>query len=159
MEKKVLVIYYSDTGNTEKVAQHIANETAAVVEAIGTPVFGKGIWNYLKRAWYALRKKVIPINDIENDPAQFDLVIIGSPVWAGHVASPVRSYLMKYSSKISKIAFFVTLGGNGSAGALKDMRELSGLKPAVELIINQNDFRTDEELMKTRRYAAYLINR
>lgn len=159
MEKKVLVIYYSDTGNTEKVAQHIANETAAVIEAIGTPVFGKGIWNYLKRAWYALRKKVISINDIKNDPAQFDLVIIGSPVWAGHVASPVRSYLMKYSCKISNIAFFVTLGGSGGEGAFKDMKDLSGLKPEAELIINQNDFRTDEEFVKTRKYASYLINR
>jgi|TARA_R110002096_G_scaffold415163_1_gene616624 flavodoxin len=159
MEKTVLVIYYSDTGNTEKVARHIANETGAVVEAIHTPVFGKGIWNYLKRAWYALSKKVIPINDIENDPSQFDLVIIGSPVWAGHVASPVRSYLMKYSSKFSSIAFFVTLGGSGGESALQDMKDLSDLEPEVELIINQKDFRADDASIKTRRYASYLINR
>jgi len=158
MVKKILIVYYSDTGNTEKVAKQIANETAAVVEAIDTPVFGKGIWNYIKRAWYALRKKVIPIKDIENDPAQFDLVIVGSPVWAGHVASPIRSYLMKYSKKISKIAFFVTLGGRGAKGAFKDMRQISGLTPIVELEISDQDRKTKQDLSIISYFVTKLGN-
>ena len=158
MVRKVLIVYYSDTGKTAKVAQHVGNDTTAIVEAIDTPVFGKGIWNYLKRAWFALRKKVIPIKDIENDPALFDLVVVGSPVWAGHLASPMRSYLLKYSNKISKIAFFVTLGSSGAKGAFKDMRQISGLTPIAELAINDQDRKIKQDLSMMSYFATQLGN-
>ncbi len=158
MLKTILIIYYSDSGHTKKVAEYIANSTGAVVESIETEVFGTGIWNYLKRAWCSLRKEIIPINPVINDPSQFDLVIVGAPVWAGHVANPIRSYLTEYSRKISQVAFFVTLGGSGSKGALRDMQEISGLIPIAELEITESDFKGKQDISKMASYVASIGN-
>ncbi len=156
MTKKILVVYYSDSGNTKKVADYIANAKGATVVAVKTDVFGKGFWNYMKRAWCSLREKIVPIDPIAEDPSKFDLVVVGAPVWAGHVASPIRSFLAEYSGKISGIAFFVTAGGAGTDGALKDMRQISKMEPIAELAINDKDRKTQHDQSQMNYFATCL---
>jgi len=155
MQKKTLVVYYSNSGNTRKAAEYIAKAMDAEADAVETTAFGRGFWNYLKRGWYSLRKVLVPIKPTAYDPSKFDLVIVGAPVWAGHVANPIRSYLAEYSASLPKVAFFVTLGGSGAAGALRDMREISGLNPLAELEISEKDRKTNKDVSKMNDYISH----
>ena len=38
----------------------------------------------------------------------YDLVIIGTPVWAGRCSSPVRSFLVEYGNELRRVAYVIT---------------------------------------------------
>ncbi|HYX46467.1 MAG TPA: hypothetical protein VE820_06575, partial [Sphingomicrobium sp.] len=63
----------------------------------------------------------------------YDLVVLGSPVWAGHVSSPMRAYIGRCSGKLGQVALFVTEGGSGGPNALAEMAALAGRHPAATL--------------------------
>jgi len=155
MQKKTLVVYYSDSGNTRKVAEYIAKASGADVEAVRTTVFGHGFWSYLKKGWYSLRQRVIPINPSFHDPSKFEVVIVGAPIWAGHVANPIRSYLATHAGNLPKVAFFVTMGGSGADNALREMRQISGLHPLAELEISERDRKKNQDISKMDDFISH----
>jgi hypothetical protein len=57
------------------------------------------------------------------------LVVIGTPVWAWSVSSPVRAYLSANKQRLPEVAFFCTMGGRGSATAFAQMQEIAGKAP------------------------------
>lgn len=98
--KKVLVLYYSRTGNTEKMAKMIAEG-----------VKNKGVSVNLKR---------VEEFNIDSLP-QYDGYIIGSPNYFGTVASEVKKFIdesVKYYRKIEGklVAAFTSTGMIGGGG-------------------------------------------
>jgi len=65
----------------------------------------------------------------------YDLIVIGTPVWAWSVSSPVRAYLITNKAKLPEVAFFCTLGGAGGDRAFAQMEELVGKSPVGYLAI------------------------
>ncbi len=128
---KSLVVFYSRTGSTAKVAQKIADAIDCDVEEIIDTKNRSGPLNYLTSGRDAMRKVLTVLEDPVNDPAHYDLVIIGTPNWANHVATPVRTYIHNNHEKFSKVAFFCTAGGDNCTGPINDMVELSGKSPVV----------------------------
>ena len=72
-----------------------------------------------------------------HDPADFDLVVIGTPVWAARVAPPVRSFIEKNRGKLKNVALFCTEGSTNGAHALGQAAELIGSAPRAELIVTE----------------------
>jgi len=60
----------------------------------------------------AVTKKLVKIADVEKNPKDYDLVIICSPVWAGSISSPIRTYLNNNGKNIQKVAFVATCDDN-----------------------------------------------
>ncbi|PHZ85791.1 flavodoxin family protein [Paremcibacter congregatus] len=161
MTKNILIVYYSDSGNTRKAAEYIANKLDAVMEQVKTPAFGHGVWGYFKKGWFSWRKRQVPIAPVVHDPANFDLLIVGAPVWAGHVASPIRSYLSTEAAKAQKaprVAFFVTEGGSGGSRALQEMRELLNVKTICELEINDHDRKVQQDISMMENFVSLIDN-
>jgi flavorubredoxin len=81
-------------------------------------------------------KKNPPLKPYTFDPAAYDLIIIGMPVWAGSPAPPVRTFLSETKISSKKIALFVChAGGKGKA-----LNKLKALLPGNE-IVAETDFR------------------
>jgi len=38
----------------------------------------------------------------------YDLVVVGTPVWAGRCSAPVRSFLMQYGKQLRRVAYIIT---------------------------------------------------
>ena len=90
---KVLVVYYSRTGYTKRVAHSLARRLNADLDEIGTdPRFGAR--GYLRCALESLLKLQTTIHTPQHDPAAYGLVLLGGPVWVWGLSSPLRSYLM-----------------------------------------------------------------
>lgn len=132
---KILVVFYSRTGTTRKVGQMIAQKLGADLEEIVDTVDRSGIIGYMKSGKDALQKKLTIINPVTKDPAEYDLVIIGTPNWGTHMASAIRTYITEQKGKIKKAAFFCTQGGKGESKLLSEMKDLSGIQPLEELTI------------------------
>ncbi|CAB3789786.1 hypothetical protein LMG28614_03002 [Paraburkholderia ultramafica] len=129
-EAKVLVVYFSRTGTTRLLASAIAKMLAADLEEICDRSNREGPGGYLRSLVDAIRKRPTEIVPAGLSVSAYDLVVIGSPVWAGSVSAPVRSYLIENRARLPQVAFFCSCGGHGAAAALREMSVLAG-KPAV----------------------------
>ena len=107
---KALVAYYSRTGNTRFVAQRIAVEIAADLEEIIDRKNRKGRMRFVSCGKAAKRGDTTEIEDAKISPSDYDLVVVGTPVWGGYPAPAVRTYLSKYDFSGKKIAVFCTCG-------------------------------------------------
>lgn len=109
--KKILVVYYSLTGNTERVAIDLAARLEADVESIEDKRHGKGFLGYVMAAYHAVRKSPAPIGMMKHNPAEYALTVIGTPVWVGQMTPAIRAYLQQHvSGKLGGVAFFITSG-------------------------------------------------
>ena len=104
---KKLVVYYSRTGNTHKVAEEITNGLECDIEEIIDTKNRSGPLGYIRSGRDAGNRKLTVLKDIINDPSQYDLLIIGTPLWAWHVSTPVRTYIHENQANFKDVALFL----------------------------------------------------
>ena len=105
---KTLVVFYSRTGITRKVAETIARVLSGDVEEIvaredRSDFSGYGLWRE-----EAVLKKPAAIKATNRDPARYDLTIVGTPIWVQTVSSPERAYISRKRKRFTRVAFFST---------------------------------------------------
>jgi flavodoxin len=137
---KTLVAFYSRTGHTKKVAEAIAKELGADLEEIIDKTNRSGLWGWLMAGRDAFRKSLTTIEKPKKDPAHYELVICGSPLWAFISSSPaIRSFVLENAAKLKRVAFFLTMGGTKGKRALEDLEKLCGKKPIATLEIKESE--------------------
>jgi flavodoxin len=137
MRPRILVVYYSRTGNTKRVARTIAAALDAEIEEIVDRTRRSGVLGYLRSAFQAALQRPAPIDPAVRDPAQYDLVIVGTPIWDMSVSSPVRSYLRRHRGSLRSAAFFCTCGGRGGERAFARMADVADARPVATLIVRE----------------------
>ncbi|MBA3064202.1 flavodoxin [Candidatus Woesearchaeota archaeon] len=106
---KALVVFYSRTGITKEIAVHISEELDCDIEQIFDVKTRKGILGFIKSGFESVFRIMPKIKEAELDPEKYGLIIIGTPIWAGNMASPMRTYLFQNNEKLDKVAFFCTM--------------------------------------------------
>jgi flavodoxin len=110
---KVLIIYYSLTGNTKSIAEKIQNKTGGDVFEIKTaktyPTEYSALTEEAKRE---LQTGDLPaLKKSPPDMSLYDLIFVGSPVWWYTVSTPVMSFLRQADFAGKKVAAFCTHEG------------------------------------------------
>lgn len=151
-----LVVYFSRTGTTRKLAHDIARalnaETAELTEARTRG----GVLGYLRSGFEATFRRLPPLRDFEDEAHGHALVVVGTPVWNANVCSPVRAFLRHHRGKFAKVAFFATMGGRGSERAFREMAEEAGRKPVASLAIVARDVATGKHQARVSAFAHEL---
>lgn len=129
-----LVVYYSRTGNTKKVAEKMAEVLKCDLDEIQDQKNRSGIFGWLRGGVDAFNRRLTQIRH-EKDPKKYDLVIIGTPVWAGTMTPAVRTYLEQ--NEFKKVAFFCTYGGQ-EGKTFQDMEKIIK-KPIATLGLHRKD--------------------
>lgn len=123
---KTLFAYYSFEGNCRALAGHMAEavggETAELVP-VGDPVPHGTVMKYVVGVPAAMLKKTVALQPLPVDPASFDLVFVGGPVWALHMTPAVRTFLNERDWSGAKLALFAMHRG-GAGSVAKAMAEL-----------------------------------
>ena len=140
---KSLVVYYSRTDITKKLAEDIAGKTNADIEEITPKVNYQGKIGYARGGKDAISEKIIDIENTKFDPSDYDVVYIGSPVWAGKTSTPVLAYLKQNEGKLSNVKFFMTAGGRGFESGFEQMEKLSA-KPLKTLALTTKEVKKDD---------------
>ncbi|MGZ7050167.1 MAG: flavodoxin family protein [Methanobacterium sp.] len=154
---KILVVFYSRTDNTRKVAEEIKNSLDCDIEEIIDTQNRSGPLGYMRSGRDASRGKLTILKDIINDPSQYDLLIIGTPLWAWHVSTPVRTYIHNNQANFNNVAFFCTAGGKGFDGAFNDMEELSGKSPLATLGVREKEIKDESYKSKVAEFTKNLM--
>ncbi|WP_297824908.1 flavodoxin [uncultured Methanobrevibacter sp.] len=139
---KSLVAYYSRTNTTKKLAESIANSVNADIEEVKPKVNYQGKIGFARGGKDALQAKIVDLEDLKYDPADYDVVYLGAPVWAGKAANPLISYIKQNEGKFSNVKFFITAGGEGFDGALKQLEEAT-TKPQKTLSLTTKEVKKD----------------
>jgi flavodoxin len=153
---KPLVVYYSWTGHTRLIAEAIAAELGADVEQIREARSRSGWIAYLRSVWEVLQNKQVPIKVIEKDPSAYDLIVLGTPVWAGRMSSPVRAYVAQERHKFARIALFCTEGGANGGKALAQIAQACGKEPVATLIVTERDIKSGAYRQKVAEFTNTL---
>lgn len=152
---KTLIVYYSRTGVTKKVAEALAKEMKADAEEIIDTVDRKGMVGYLKSGREAMKKSVAKIKSLKKDISGYDIVIIGTPVWAFTMSSPIRAFITENRDKMENVAFFCTMGGSGDTKTFEHMKELCCQEPVAKISyrtkdVSNNNFDVKKFIKKIR---------
>lgn len=140
---KSLVVYYSRTEVTKKLAEDIAGKTGADIEEIKPKKNYNGKIGYARGGKDAISEKITDIEDMKHDPEDYDVVYIGTPVWAGKASTPVFSYMKKNEGKFNDLKFFVTAGGRGFESTIEQMEGISK-KPLKTLCLLTREVKKNE---------------
>lgn len=142
---KTLLVYYSRTGMTKKIAKMIQSKINCDIEEITDNNKYSGKLGFLKGGMNASMGRTSKINSITKNPSDYDLIIIGTPVWASNIATPIYTYLMKYNKEFKKIASFCTCMSNGYEKTLENISKLTGKKQISIMFLTSEDIGNPEE--------------
>lgn len=149
--KKILVAYYSRTGITKKVANKIKESLNCDIEEIIDKKNRKGFFGYIAAGYSALKGSMTEIVEPKLDPSDYDIVIIGTPVWAGRIANAIRAYINKNAGKIKNIMVFCTQSGESKNKVYNDIKECYGREPLEALTLTGKQIKNgsyEKELAK-----------
>lgn len=151
-----LIVFYSRTGYTRAVAQKLAEITKSDIEEIIDTKNRDGLLGFLRSGYEAMRKKLTVIMETKYDPSQYDLVIIGTPVWAGVMSVPVRTYILNNKGKMNRVAFFCTHSMKDAPKIFKDMEEACQKVPIATVKIRTKEIVEGKHLEKVNAFVSML---
>ena len=129
-QAKTLVVYYSWSGNTRFAAETIAAAAGAdVAEIVPVDAYSKVASECSARVVPEVKERATPaIRPLGKDVADYDRIFVGTPIWMGTLASPVRTFLTRGNFEGKKLRLFVTHGHNGPDCVGQDFAELVGAR-------------------------------
>lgn len=140
--EKVLIVYFSRTGRTKILARELANKLGCSIEEIKTPVRYSGFFGYQLALLQAMFKVLPVLTPLQSKIADYDLVIMGGPVWGGSICSPLRAFIETYRNDFKNVAFVSTQSGNvGGKHVFEKMRIAVHRPPLATLNVTERDFR------------------
>ncbi|MEM1509330.1 MAG: flavodoxin [Thermofilaceae archaeon] len=126
MTKRVLIAYYSWSGNTRRLAQVIHKFIGGALYEIEpvTPYpssFGETVAQAREEISRSYKP---PLKTRLNTVEPYKVIFVGSPNWCGTIAPPVASFLSMYDFSERVIAPFFTHGRGGLQNMLTAVKEL-----------------------------------
>lgn len=128
MEEKILVAYFSCTGNTKAVAEKIAEITGGeLYEIVPAEPYTSADLNYNDDNCRANREMNDPssrpaIGSGEIDISAYDTVILGYPIWWGTCPRIIGTFLDTYDLSGKTVLPFCTSGGSGVSESVSDIK-------------------------------------
>lgn len=105
---KVIFVYYSYEGSTRRLAEAMAESLKADLlelrpkKEMKTMGFGKYIWG----GGQVVMGRMPELEPFEKDLEAYDLLFIGTPVWAFSYAPPIKALIEGGLIKHKRVAFF-----------------------------------------------------
>lgn len=157
---KVLVAYFSWSGNGQQMARWIAEETGGDLFRILTEEpYGEDFDSTAERAQAELNDGTRPALSVHIDPkvmAQYDTIYLGFPVWWYDLPTPVWTFLEEYDlSGKTIIPFFSHNGSSDGANSLNRITELAnGASVQVEDAFSIRGNRVSDAEKQVKEWAA-----
>jgi len=73
---------------------------------------------------------------------EYDVIVVGTPVWVGSVTPPVRSYLKRHRMRLRSVAFFCTAGDPATLRAFRQMRDIVHREPVASIALQTDDVKS-----------------
>ncbi len=120
-----LFIYYSLSGNGDAVAAYLKEKVSEIrkVEPSKKPP-KKFFFQIMQCGFNAGRRYCEPLKNYNTDVSAFDEIVIGSPVWNGHLSCPINTVLKETDLKVKQVTFVLYSGSGEAAKAEQQIRTI-----------------------------------
>jgi flavorubredoxin len=119
----VCIVYHSETGNTKKVAEYVAKATGATLIPVRDLADYNKITMYLFGIPRARAGDKAAIEPPMIDVSAFDLVVVGSPVWAWKPTPAANAAIAALTGCEGKKGIVFITSGGGPRDALEVMKK------------------------------------
>ena len=121
---KTAIVYYSMHGNVRYVSEKVAKELGAdLIELVPVKAYpDKGAMQFIWGGSAVTFKKKPELEPYTFNASDYDLVIIGTPVWASNFTPPLRTFFENNDLTGKKIAVIATSAGGDSAKCVEAVK-------------------------------------
>lgn len=134
---KTLVVYYSATGRTERVAKVIAKERQAdIMKLVPNPAYTEADLDYNDKSSRvsrehddaSLREKIQLQKAVPDNWASYDTIFVGYPIWWAIAAWPVDAFVKSNDFTGKNVVTFATAYSSPLGNSGKLLAEMAGGK-------------------------------
>ena len=152
---RILVVFYSRSETTAEFAGRLAAELDGDYERLQEVEFRRraGPFGFLRAMLDVVRKRPAQLQPMTHVLSNYDVVLIGTPVWAARASTPVATWLAQHWHEVRTTAFFCTMGSRGSEDTFAQMQRLAHRAPLATCAISARDMQRDVAVEKVARFV------
>ncbi len=105
---KILILYYSLTGNTRSGCEALQQQLGADIMEIKDLRKRSGKWGFFKTAIGSLFGRHTRIEPEKVDLTGYHTIILGSPIWTGKLSMAVRTFIDRNRFDGKKVIIYTT---------------------------------------------------
>jgi flavodoxin len=146
---KTCIIYNSYSGNTRGVAEKVHAACGGELIEVVSKEYSSKITAYTLGCYRAMKGMSDPIEPKTIDVASDDLIVIGTPVWAGRATPAINAAVAALvGCKGKKAVVFATCGKDGgeSLPIIKKALEERGVTVAGEFVFDRAGVKDPERI-------------
>lgn len=146
---KIRIIYHSYSGNTRGIAEKVRNSCGGNLTEVTLTDDYSSLTAYTLGSYRAMKGVCDPIEQKTIDVAADDIIVIGTPVWAGRATPAVNAAVAALAGcKGKKAVLFATCGGKegDTLPRLKKALEEKGVTVAGEFVFNRRGLEDTERI-------------
>ena len=135
---KILVVYFSASGVTKKVAEKLAFVANADIHEIKPIVpYTKADLNWMdkkSRSSVEMNDKAFRPEIVKEDLnlSSYDTILLGFPIWWYVAPTIINTFLENYDLSGKRIVLFATSGGSGFGNTIKELKPSAADAEIVE---------------------------
>ena len=124
---KMLIVYFSWSGNTQGVAEEIQRQTGAdIFEIVPIPAYSDDYNTVLMEAQRDQHEQARPaINNPPQSIDEYDVILLGYPNWWASIPMPIATFLESYDFSGKMILPFCSHGGGRFGQSLTAIAKLT----------------------------------
>jgi len=131
----ILVVCYSYTGTSRRAAQLLASHHGWPLGEI----FDVGPRGTLRCVLDSLFRRHPRVRYEGPEPGDFRTVVLVAPIWAYHLAGPMRSFVSLYRDALQRVAAVSTMGSGGASNAVAEVGRILGHPPVAAIAMTQGE--------------------
>jgi flavodoxin len=146
---KTSFIYHSYSGNTRSVAERVSASCGGTLIEVKPRENYSTLTAYTIGCYRAMKGLCDPIEPVEIDVSSDDMIVIGTPVWAGKATPPINAVVEALRGcKGKKAVIFATSGGQerNTLPILKKALEAKGVTVIGEFVFDKKGLKDQDRI-------------
>lgn len=143
--ERTLVVYFSETGNTQKLAKEISDQVGGDFKRIETVVpypSGSELFDYTEAERDNDERP--ELKDLDINIEDYDTIFVGYPIWWYTLPMPLYTFFDEYDFSGKTIIPFNTHNGSGNGGTYSSIQQFEPDAIVLDgIAISQNDIDQD----------------
>lgn len=135
----ILVIVYSYTGTSRRVAELLCNQQNWHIATVTDVHPRSGALGSFRCMLDSFFRRQPGIRYDGPPPGDFDAVVLVSPIWMLRLAGPMRSFVTRQRGRLPDVAVLSVMGGQGAPNAAAEIADILGRAPILSSSVTMRE--------------------
>jgi len=131
MSDRTLIVFYSNTGTSRRVADLLSSKFQWPRGEIGETRSRAGTAGMLRCVMDSLLRRHPAIRYEGPNLRDFETVILIAPIWLYRLAGPMRSFVRDHAVGLKRVGVISVMGGQGATNAFAEIDQILGRPPIL----------------------------